>query len=82
MPCGFLGDVLGNRGPLKEKRWLPYVRPSGRGMIVGILDCREKILRNKVVLMVKVPWKSDKVEKMIWETEASMRKRYSYLFSD
>ena len=31
---------------------------------VGILDHREKILTNKVVPMVKVPWRNDKVEDM------------------
>ena len=36
---------------------------------IGILDHREKVLRNKVVLMVKVLWRSDRVEEMIWETE-------------
>ena len=49
---------------------------------VGILDQREKVLKNKVVPMVKILWKSDRIEKMMWETEASMRKRYPYLFSN
>ena len=49
---------------------------------VEILDYREKILRNKVVPMVKVLWRSDRVEKMTGETKASMRKRYLHLFSD
>ena len=31
------------------------------------------ILRNKVILTVKVLWRSDRVEKMTWETETSMR---------
>ena len=50
--------------------------------LVGILDHRDKVLRNKVVLMVKVLWRSDKVEEMTWEMEVSMRKCYMYLFSD
>ena len=50
--------------------------------LVGIVDQRMKELRNKVSPMVKVLWRSDKVEKMTWETEASMRSRYLYLFSD
>ena len=49
---------------------------------VGILDHREKVLRNKVVPMVKVLWRNDRVEEMTWETEASMRKRYPHLFFD
>ena len=49
---------------------------------VGIVDQRMKELKKKVILMVKVLWKNDRVEKMTWETEASMRSRYPYLFSD
>ena len=49
---------------------------------VGILNHREKVLRNKVVHMIKVLRKSDRVEEMAWEIEASIRKRYLYLFSD
>ena len=33
--------------------------------LVGILDHREKVLRNKVVPMIKVLWRSDKVEEMM-----------------
>ena len=42
---------------------------------VGIVYQRMKQLRNKVILMVKVLWKSDTVEEMTWKTEASMRSR-------
>ena len=55
---------------------------SFKVQLVGIVDQRMKELRNKVSPMVKVLWRSDKVEKMTWETEASMRSRYLYLFSD
>ena len=50
--------------------------------LVGIVDQRMKELRNKVILMIKVLWKSDTVEEMTWEIEASMRSRYPYLFTD
>ena len=46
------------------------------------MDQRMKELRNKVIPMVKVLWKSDRVKEMTWETEAFMRSRYPYLFSD
>ena len=49
--------------------------------LVGIIDQKLKELRNKVILMVKVLWRSDIVEEMMWETEASMRDRYPYLFN-
>ena len=35
--------------------------------LVGIIYQRMKELRNKVILMVKVLWKSDTVEEMTWE---------------
>ena len=40
---------------------------------VVILDHREKVLRNKIVPIVKVLRRSDKVEDMTWETKASTR---------
>ena len=49
---------------------------------IGIVDQRMKKLRNKVIPMVKVLWKSVIVEEITWEIEASMRSRYLYLFSD
>ena len=50
--------------------------------LVGILDHKEKVLINKVVPMVKILWRNDKVEKMTSKMEASIRKSYSYLFYD
>ena len=47
---------------------------------VGIVDQEIKELRNKVIPMVKVLWKSDTVEETTWETEAFMRKHHPYLF--
>ena len=47
---------------------------------MAILDSQEKKLRSKMVPMVKVLWKSDKVEEMTWETEEKMRKEYPQLF--
>ena len=47
---------------------------------VGIVDQEIKELRNKVILMVKVLWKSNTVEETTWETETFMRKHHPYLF--
>ena len=55
---------------------------SFKVQLAGILDHKEKVLRHKVVPMVKMLWRSDRVEEMTREMEASMRKRYPYLFSD
>ena len=49
---------------------------------VQILDQQDKVLRKKVIPMVKVLWKSDRVEEVTWEPEASLRKQYPLLFSD
>ena len=49
---------------------------------IVIINHREKVLRNKVVPMVKVLWRSNKIEEITWVMEASMRKHYPYLFSD
>ena len=49
---------------------------------VEIVDQRSKVLRNKVIPMVKVLWKSDRIEEMTWETKVSMRSRYPFLFFD
>ena len=48
---------------------------------VGIVDQETKELRNKVIPMVKVLWKSDTVEETTWEIEAFMRKYHPYLFN-
>ena len=47
---------------------------------VAIIDQQMKQLRNKVIPMVKVLWKSDAIEEITWETEAFMRSQYPYLF--
>ena len=49
---------------------------------IGIVDQEMKQLRNKVIHMVKVLWKSDAMEEMSWETEAFMRSHYSYFFDN
>ena len=47
---------------------------------VPIVDQEMKQLKSKVILMVKVLWKSDMIEGTTWEPEASMRNHYPYLF--
>ena len=48
--------------------------------LVAILGQEMKQLRSKVILMVKVLWRSDTIEEMTWETKAFMRNHYPYLF--
>ena len=47
---------------------------------VAIMDQEMKQLRNKVIPMVKVLWRSDIIEELTWETKAFMRNHYPYLF--
>ena len=46
-----------------------------------IVDHREQILRNKVILLVKVLWGNHEREVGTWEPEAQMRRQYPQLFS-
>ena len=55
---------------------------SFKVQLVEIMDQRMKKLRNKVILIVKVLWRSNRVEEMTWATKASIRSHYMYLFSD
>ena len=45
-----------------------------------ILDRKEKLLRNKTVLLVKVQWCNHGIEEATWETEDKMRELYPHLF--
>ena len=47
---------------------------------VAIVDQEMKQLRSKVILMVKVLWRSNTIGEMIWKTETFMRNHYSHLF--
>ena len=48
---------------------------------VEILDRKEKTLRNKVIPLVKVLWRNQRVEEATWESEDDMRGRYPHLFA-
>ena len=47
---------------------------------VEILDRRDQVLRNKVISLVKVLWRSHTVEEATWEPKAQMRLQYPHLF--
>ena len=46
---------------------------------VGIVDQGIKELRNKIISMVNVMWRSDTIEETTWKTEGFMRKYHPYL---
>ncbi|XP_074297208.1 uncharacterized protein LOC141627909 [Silene latifolia] len=48
--------------------------------LVRILERQVKRLRNKVVPLVRVLWRSQKFEQDTWETKASMREKHPHLF--
>ena len=47
-----------------------------------IKDCREQILRNKFIPLVKVLWGNHGIKEATWESEAQMHSQYPQLFSD
>jgi len=49
---------------------------------VEILDRQVRALRHKSIPMVKVLWRSARVEEITWETEHFMRQHYPQLFAD
>ena len=48
---------------------------------VQILDQRDQVLRNKVILLVKVLWRNHDEEKATWEREEEMEISYPHLFN-
>ena len=44
-----------------------------------IVNCREHILRNKVIPLVKVLWGNHGIKKATWESKAQMRNQYPRL---
>ena len=62
--------------PIQLKKNLTYEEHP-----VEILDRRVQVLRNKVISLVKVLWRSHTVEEATWEPEAQMRHQYPHLFS-
>ena len=49
-------------------------------MPVKILDKEANVLRNKVMPLVKVLWRNNKIEEATWEREDDMKARYPDLF--
>ena len=49
---------------------------------VGILDCKEQVLRNRTISWVKMLWKNHSVKEASWECEDDILSRYPSLFQD
>ena len=47
---------------------------------IKIIDRQEKILRKKIIPLVKVVWKNQKIEEATWEREDDMRIQHPELF--
>ncbi|XP_016704117.1 uncharacterized protein [Gossypium hirsutum] len=47
--------------------------------LVEILAHKDKVLRNKTILLVKVLWRNHKTKEATWEIEDVMRHQYPYL---
>ena len=61
--------------PLQIQENLSYVLEP-----VQILDRKEKQLRNKMIPLIKVLWRSQKIEETTWEPEEEMRMSHPLLF--
>ena len=62
--------------PVQLKESLTYEETP-----VQIVDCKEQVLRSKVIPLVNVLWKNHEREAATWEPEAHMRRQYPQLFS-
>jgi hypothetical protein len=49
---------------------------------VAITDRSERRMRNKVIPLVKVLWRSARIEEETWETERDMKAKYPHLFTE
>jgi hypothetical protein len=49
---------------------------------IKILDRDEKVLRNKRVPLVRVLWRSSRIEEETWERESEMKEKFPHLFFD
>ena len=47
---------------------------------IKILDRQDKILRNKVIPLIRVLWRNQKIEEATWEREEDMKAKYPDLF--
>ena len=63
--------------PVELKDNLTY-----KEQLMQIVDCREQILRNKVIALVKVLWGNHGIKEATCESEAQTRSQYPQLFSD
>ena len=61
--------------PLQVQEDLSYTVES-----VQILNRKEKQLRNKMIPLIKVLWRSQKLEETTWEPEEEMQKSHPLLF--
>jgi hypothetical protein len=76
------------KAKIDPSRVLPQVPLKIKGDLtmktkpVKILDRDEKLLRYKRVPLVRVLWRSSRIEKETWEREFEMKEKFPHLFSD
>ena len=64
-----------NHYPLNVREDLSYVET-----LIEITDCRNQVLRNKVIPLVRVVWRNHSWEESTWEREDEIREYYLFLF--
>ena len=77
MLCKYIADPshILKEQPIQLKENLTYEEHP-----VEVLDCRDQVLCNKVIPLVKVLWRNHGAEKATWEPKAQMRSQYPQLF--
>jgi len=76
------------KAKIYPSRVLPQVPMKIKGDLtmeakpVKILDRDEKVLKNKRVPLVRVLWRSSRIEEEIWEREFEMKEKFPHLFLD
>ncbi|GAA0165110.1 hypothetical protein LIER_20594 [Lithospermum erythrorhizon] len=79
-------EIIAKVGPVAYRIALPpelqRIHNVFHEQPVKILDRRDKVLRNKVISIVKMLWRNQRIEEATWEREEDVKIQYPYLFSD
>ena len=63
--------------PLQVQENLSYEE-----MPMEILDCKDQVLRNKTIHLVKVLWRNHSTREAMWEREDEMQSKYPHLYQN